>query len=123
MYTEWVETSSGGSFDTVFTALSSLENLKLLDLRKMIPLSGDFWGSLVGLQSLECLKVEILSADIGAGGAMSKISELFFQMYKLCRFSTLASLNKSTMLVTGVQSPEATCKAILRLLPGDDCFC
>ena len=90
---EWVRMIGSGTFDAAFSALSRLRNLKVLDLRDMALLRGDFWGSLVGLQSLECLKLEIMSEDLGAGGAVSGFSEFFFGTYDLCGFLMLDGLD------------------------------
>lgn len=64
------------TFSSLFTGLSCLQNLKLLDLRKIARLEGSFWQPLAQLQSLETLYVIIDNLRRENIEAVSSLSKL-----------------------------------------------
>lgn len=68
------------TFSSLFTGLSCLQNLKLLDLRKIAMLEGSFWQPLAQLQSLETLYVIIDELRAENFEAVSRLSALLHIM-------------------------------------------
>ena len=61
------------TFYSLFTGLSCLENLKVLDLRKVLKIEGNFWTPLEKLRNLETLYIKIDSLKAEAFQAVSQL--------------------------------------------------